>query len=347
MCSMCYNSSWQAYFWNVVLVVMTMALFSPTTMANLEGDLTLRPDPKGEPTTVDISIRVIDLDEINGANQNFTANVAVMAEWKDKRLAGGGGRRSMNLKEIWHPMLQIMNQQRVVKTFPEMAQVEPDGTVRVIQRYWGQFSNPLLLHDFPFDHHPFKIQVVSMVGGKDEIKLVSINSGKYSSGMADQLSLPDWKITSWSMNSNSYAISNDLNTLLGVNFNFKAERNIGYYTVKVFLPLLLIVIMSWIVFWIHPSESGSQISVSITSMLTLIAYRFALGSSLPKVSYLTQMDWFILIATLLVFFALIESVTTSRLVKMNKEALAFKIDRRCRIIFPMMFVLGCGFSYWL
>ena len=344
---MCCKSSWQTYFRRVIIVVMTMALLCPTAMASFEGDLTLRPEPRGAPTTVNISIRMIDLDEINGANQNFTANVAVMAEWQDKRLAGGRGRRSVKLNEIWHPMLQVMNQQRVVKTFPEMAQVEPDGTVRVIQRYWGQFSNPLLLHDFPFDQHQFSVQLASMTGGEDEIKLVSINSGKYSSGMADKLSLPDWKITNWGVNSNSVAISNDLNALAGVNFSFKAQRNIGYYIAKVFFPLLLIVMMSWIVFWIHPSESGSQISVSITSMLTLIAYRFALGSSLPAVSYLTKMDWFILIATLLVFLALIESVTTSRLVKMNKEALASKIDCRCRIIFPMMFVLGCGFSYGL
>jgi hypothetical protein len=52
--------------------------------------------------------------------------------------------------------------------------------------------------------------------------------------------------------------------------------------VKVILPLILIVAMSWIVFWIDPEESGIQISVAITTMLTLIAYRFAVGADLPK-----------------------------------------------------------------
>jgi hypothetical protein len=35
----------------------------------------------------------------------------------------------------------------------------------------------------------------------------------------------------------------------------------------------MIVAMSWLVFWIDPKESGSQINVAITTMLTLIAVR--------------------------------------------------------------------------
>ncbi len=55
---------------------------------------------------------------------------------------------------------------------------------------------------------------------------------------------------------------------------FDATRKPGYYVLKVIFPLILIVIMSWTVFWIAPSESGTQISVAVTSILTLIAYRF-------------------------------------------------------------------------
>jgi hypothetical protein len=109
---------------------------------------------------------------------------------------------------------------------------------------------------------------------------------------------------------------------------------------KVILPLFLIVLMSWSVFWIDPSSAGTQIAVATTSMLTLIAYRFAIDSQVPKVSYLTKMDQFIVVGTVLVFLTLMQVVLTSRLAQLGREKLAKRIDRFSRLIFPGMFVVA-------
>jgi hypothetical protein len=107
----------------------------------------------------------------------------------------------------------------------------------------------------------------------------------------------------------------------------------------VIIPLVLIVAMSWCVFWIDPKEAGSQISVAITAMLTLIAYRFAVGSDLPAISYLTRLDYFILASTFLVYASLVEVIITTNYVKSGKLALARAIDRWARWLFPATFVL--------
>lgn len=278
------------------------------------------------------------MDEVSAATQSFTANVVVVAEWRDERLAGDLDQRQVKLSDIWDPMIQIVNQQRLLKTFPEVARVSSDGTVRTIQRYWGKFSNPLELHDFPLDRHTFAIQFIA-AADPENTEIVVLDDGKSQSGMAEKLSLPDWGVTGWKMTAGTVELVPGMPLLPGARFEFNAGRYLGYYLVKVMLPLLMIVMMSWIVFWIHPSESGSQISVSVTSMLTLIAYRFALGSTLPHVSYITRMDGFILVATILVFFALLEAVLTSRLVKIGKEELALKFDRVCRVLFPAVFLV--------
>src|SRR4029077_14072485 len=87
-------------------------------------------------------------------------------------------------------------------------------------------------------------------------------------------------------------------------------------TVLAILPfghsLLLIVMMSSTGFWIHPTKGGPEISVAVTSMLTLIAYRFAIGSEVPKLPYLTRLDAFILASSLLVFLSLIEVMLTTK-----------------------------------
>jgi cadmium resistance protein CadD (predicted permease) len=112
-----------------------------------------------------------------------------------------------------------------------------------------------------------------------------------------------------------------------------------YYAIKIVTPLLLIVAMSWLVFWIDPKELGSNISVAITAMLTLIAYRFSIGELVPKVSYLTRLDYFILGSTLMVFLALLLVIITSNLTKSGQAQLAKSIDKWSRIIFPVMLII--------
>src|SRR5437773_4520476 len=96
----------------------------------------------------------------------------------------------------------------------------------------------------------------------------------------------------------------------------------------------------WLDFWIDPINASSQVSIAMTSMLTLIAYRFAIDSQLPLLPYMTRLDVFILASTLLVFFSLIEVVATVILDNTQKKKRALRIDRYCRVIFPVIFAIA-------
>ena len=78
-------------------------------------------------------------------------------------------------------------------------------------------------------------------------------------------------------------------------------RNPTYYVLKVVIPLCLIVMMSWLPRWINPDQIGTNIGVSTTSFLTLVAYLFAITVLLPRVSYFTRLDRFIFLSILMVF----------------------------------------------
>jgi hypothetical protein len=115
-----------------------------------------------------------------------------------------------------------------------------------------------------------------------------------------------------------------------------ATRKTGYYLIKVILPFFIIVMMSWIVFWIDPEQLGTQIGMAATSMLTLIAYRFAVDQLIPAVSYLTRLDKFILVSTVLVFASLGEGVLTAWLNNNERRDLALKMDSWGRILSPFV-----------
>ena len=73
-------------------------------------------------------------------------------------------------------------------------------------------------------------------------------------------------------------------------------------------------------------------------MLTLIAYRFAVGAEVPKLPYLTHLDAFILISSVLVLLPLIEVIVTSTLAVKKRGDLARRVDHYCRAIFPIAYV---------
>ncbi len=205
----------------------------------------------------------------------------------------------------------------------------------------GAFTQPLRLRSFPFDRQTFHIELVAVRYRPNEVTFVPnqlwIRDGlRQAGGIAPSITLPDWTIEKWDTKAAVYALAPGLENSSYV-FEFTAARNVSHYILKVMFPLVLIVIMSWAVFWMDPIHSNAQINIAITSMLTLIAYRFATDNQLPRLPYMTRLDAFILMGTVLIFFSLIEVITTTILETNHRARLAKTIDRCCRLIFPAIF----------
>ena len=323
----------------VLFVMMPIQLVRSAEMPALID----RPNADSGSTQISVGIWVVDISKIESAEQSFTAEVAVVLRWKDPRLAHtGSGIARYPLEQIWHPRAGIANETNSVRQrFPESVEVESDGTVTYRQLYTGAFTQSLRLQSFPFDRQTFHVQLVAVRYQPGEVMFLPdqdwIRNGlKQAGGIAPKITLPDWTIEKWETKPLTYALTPSLQ-YSGYAFEFTASRNVQYYILKVILPLVLIVIMSWTVFWIDPVHSSSQISVAVTSMLTLIAYRFAIDSQLPRLPYMTRLDAFILTGTVLVFFSLIEVLITTILETSQQRELAKKIDRYCRAIFPVIF----------
>lgn len=303
-----------------------------------ELDLTSRPSPEGVPIEVSVRMIILNIEQIRGAEQSFTADIAFQAEWEDDRLKHEGkGQITKDLSDIWHPGFQILNRQRIQTTFPEDAEISADGSVNIMQRAWGQFSQPLQLIDFPFDTQALRVTLVSP--GHEEGAIVLKEDADSPSRTNNNFSISDWAMVDWKSETSNRPVMAGERSIPTFEATITMKRNSRYYFINVILPLFLIICMSWIVFWIPSSQMGPRISVSVTAMLTLTAYRFAIGASLPKIAYLTRLDWFILGSSVLVFVSLVEVVVTSSLVEKDKEALARRINRSMRFLAPAMFLV--------
>ena len=130
-------------------------------------------------------------------------------------------------------------------------------------------------------------------------------------------------------------------------FSLAVVRQRGYYVWKIFVPLSLIVFMSFAVFWIDPRHLAAQITIGTSSVLTLIAFQLSLAHLLPELSYLTRADQFAMGSMALVFLAFGEAVCTGFMADKRRKALARKMDLASRWLFPLGFLILLAVSFWL
>ena len=331
----------------LITTVAAIATLSPVLGAGAEELTGTRPGPEGQPLEMEATLFLLDLSKIDGADQSFTADVFLLLRWRDERLiADVNGARRLKVDEVWNPRVQIINQRRVWTTFPEVVDIQPDGMVTYRQRFYGHFAAPLNLRDFPLDRHSFPIRLVTPGYGAEDIRLVQ-SAEMWGEGRSPILSIPDWSVGAFQTRVEPWEItpgSRSLASFVGV---FEARRHIGYWVGQAFFSVAIIVFMSWVVFWIDPRHVGPRISVAVTSMLTLIAYRFLLGQLLPPVSYLTRLDHFLLGSTLLVFTTLIQVAVTSALSGEDHLERAASLNRASRWALPTAYVLLVVVAAWV
>jgi len=319
----------------------------PSVLAEQPKPEMERPTIWGEPTEVQIGIYIVDVDEVNSAEQNFSASVYYEARWKNPLLRHKGpGLMHRAVTEVWNPRLTIIGQQNVWRSFPESVEIHPNGEVVYRQRVWGHFSQPLDLQEFPQDRQVLTIHIVAVGLKEKHVKMIPlVREGRESSGLAEKFSVPDFDVLSWRAEALPYVAFKGGPGTAGFQMQISVGRSPVYYVLKVIIPLCLIVIMSWLPRWINPEQIGTNIGVSTTSFLTLVAYLFAITVLLPRVSYVTRLDRFIFLSTLMVFAGLIHTVINSTMLSSKKKALMEQIDRWSRAVYPVILVLVLVISF--
>ena len=327
-----------------MLILALLALAASAARAATDADLS-RPDATA-PTPVRVGIYLVNLHDVIGAEQAFLADVMVKAEWRDPRLAGKGSEvRSLPLDEIWNPRLQLANQRSVTTSLPRRVEVDSSGRVTYRQLFSGRFTAPMSFTDFPRDRHRLGVQLVTL--GYSPAEIVLLYEGKDAqSGRAAHLALTDWDAGPVRVTRADFLPGPGERPLAGVALSWEVRRHLAYLAMQAILPLVLIVLMGWTALWPAPAAAPPRISIAVTTMLTLIAYRFALARSLPNLAYLTRMDYFMVGSTLLVFLVIVLVTLSSRLLGQGRQQLVERIDRWAIVGYPLLFAVVFVLSWW-
>jgi hypothetical protein len=126
-----------------------------------------------------------------------------------------------------------------------------------------------------------------------------------------------------------------------VEFGLKVRRNPNSYIWKFIIPLILLVIISWVTFWLSHEEfkTKDQLQSAVATLLIIVAFNITATSSLPRTEYITYID--ALLFTCFIFVVIsIATIVGIHLLQLNRSAQrALPVRRLAGVILPIAFVI--------
>jgi len=201
----------------------------------------------------------------------------------------------------------------------------PGNRLYLEKKIEGVFAikNKFNLRAFPFDKQKLSLSFVDDRYTLDKRQIIaSRNTFESLNDYLKKVDISGWNVKSYEINPFQYQDEFYMkkNFSDGLRLDISIERKHGYYIFKVILPIILILMVCWSVVWIHPRELESRLTITIVCLLSLIAYNFVIDAELPKLEYLTVLDWIILISYLYAAIPNFLSIASFRLQKTNLAA---------------------------
>mmetsp|Transcript_45089 Transcript_45089/g.119665 ORF Transcript_45089/g.119665 Transcript_45089/m.119665 type:complete len:363 (-) Transcript_45089:279-1367(-) len=179
----------------------------------------------------------------------------------------------------------------------------------------GTFYEYFELEDFPYDVQKLSIRVRSTMGRR-EYHLVPWPK---KTGFEVRCQLPDFSFVDPALIELSDETCRegkpkDHQVVVTV----LAKRQPRFYEVNVMLMVCVLTTISFVTLWMNQDgDLGNNIMITLTLILTIVAFRFSISAKLPTVSYMTVLDKYFMVCFLLLMMIVINVLMCA--VKVPKE----------------------------
>ncbi|GAA51884.1 gamma-aminobutyric acid receptor subunit gamma-3, partial [Clonorchis sinensis] len=252
---------------------------------------------------VEVRVVFLKIGEIDTLKELYYADAFIQAKWREPKLDGRVTEELTitELEQYWNPLLFIDNILSETKeTQWLVAQENEAGEVCLVERrrIKGVFLETLELNDFPLDVQDLTITVtterpdteVDIIPDQNEMSAINIQT------FVDQ---QEWKLhehveITKRIIKQEYSSSMKSHPCLSV--TCRAARRPGYFYWNVFLIMFMISGLSFATFAVSPDKAELRLRLSFTLILTSVTFKYVITQSLPKISYLTYMDKYVLMS---------------------------------------------------
>ncbi|KAG1954368.1 glycine receptor subunit beta [Pimephales promelas] len=237
-------------------------------------DPRIRPNFKGIPVEDRVNIFINSFGSIQETTMDYRVNIFLRQRWNDPRLRLPQDYKSDSLtvdptmfKCLWKPDLFFANEKSA--NFHDVTQenillfIFRNGDVLISMRLSVTLSCPLDLTLFPMDTQRCKMQLESFGYTTDDLQFM------WQSGdpvQMEEIALPQFDIKQEDIeygNCTKFYAGTGYYTCVEVIFTLR--RQVGFYMMGVYAPTLLIVVLSWLSFWINPDASAARVPLGTFS----------------------------------------------------------------------------------
>ncbi|XP_014240925.1 gamma-aminobutyric acid receptor subunit beta isoform X11 [Cimex lectularius] len=286
-------------------------------------DKRVRPNYGGPPVEVGVTMYVLSISSLSEVKMDFTLDFYFRQFWTDPRLAfrkqKGVETLSVGsefIKNIWVPDTFFVNEKQsyfhIATTSNEFIRIHHSGSITRSIRLTITASCPMNLQYFPMDRQLCHIEIESFGYTMRDIRY-KWNEGPNSVGVSNEVSLPQFKVLGHRQRAMEISLTTGNYSRLACEIQF--VRSMGYYLIQIYIPSGLIVIISWVSFWLNRNATPARVALGVTTVLTMTTLMSSTNAALPKISYVKSIDVYLGTCFVMVFASLLEYATVGYMAK--------------------------------
>ncbi|XP_057333885.1 gamma-aminobutyric acid receptor subunit beta isoform X11 [Microplitis mediator] len=286
-------------------------------------DKRVRPNYGGPPVEVGVTMYVLSISSVSEVLMDFTLDFYFRQFWTDPRLAfkkrPGVETLSVGsefIKNIWVPDTFFVNEKQsyfhIATTSNEFIRIHHSGSITRSIRLTITASCPMNLQYFPMDRQLCHIEIESFGYTMRDIRY-KWNAGYQSVGISSEVELPQFRVLGHRQRQRNIQLSTGNYSRLACEIQF--VRSMGYYLIQIYIPSGLIVIISWVSFWLNRNATPARVALGVTTVLTMTTLMSSTNAALPKISYVKSIDVYLGTCFVMVFASLLEYATVGYMAK--------------------------------
>ncbi|XP_069836240.1 gamma-aminobutyric acid receptor subunit pi-like isoform X2 [Dendropsophus ebraccatus] len=304
---------------SVYIMVLNPSSMTPTMermgvsfhVSNLEKFYKTKPYRDG-PVTVGMSLDIASIDTISEINMDYTATIFLRQRWTDERLCFEGN-KSLSLdgrlvELLWVPDTFIVDSKKSflhdITVENRLIRIYPNGTVLYALRITTTVACSMDLTKYPMDKQTCTLQLESWGYNINDVMFY------WTRGNDSVRGLNTLRLAQYTVEDHYTSVSEavyETGRYPKLVFHFDLKRNILYFILETYVPSILLVVLSWVSFWISQSSVPARICIGVTTVLTMTTLMMGARTSLPNANcFIKAIDVYLGICFSFIFGALLE-----------------------------------------
>ncbi|KAM3867273.1 gamma-aminobutyric acid receptor subunit pi [Diretmus argenteus] len=272
----------------------------------------LRPNFNEGPVEIGMSLDIASIDAISEINMDYTATIFLRQRWRDSRLVFPGNEsvsvdgRLVSL--LWIPDTFIPDSKRSflhdVTVENRLIRIFSNGTVLYALRITATVACNMDLTKYPMDKQLCTLQLESWGYNLQDVVFYWTRGNDSVKGL-DTLRLAQYSVESYytSVSQAVYETGQYPKLVL----HFALRRNVLFFILETYVPSTLLVVLSWVSFWISQSSVPARTCIGVTTVLTMTTLMMGARTSLPNANcFIKAIDVYLGICFTFIFGALLE-----------------------------------------